>query len=245
MKKNSKELKNFKIPVKAIIISAATGAAMYALAANVFYDINLKRKGLEGDLRQKIYDKVAPDVYNELPGFNEGIEWFNNVEKEKVSIAGKDGINYHADVIPAKKKTNIWIICIHGYTSSPMHMGMYAKIFSEDYGYNVLMPSLNGHADSENDKVTMGWDDRLIIVDWINYLVNEYPDCEIVLHGVSMGAATVMMTCGEELPDNVKCAIEDCGYTSVWDIFDYLIKNVTKVPKSMLTYSIDIITKLI
>jgi len=92
--------------------------------------------------------------------------------------------------------------------------------------------------------LTMGALESRDVADWAEKILEVDPQAKIILHGVSMGAATVMMTCGEELPDNVKCAIEDCGYTSVWDIFDYLIKNVTKVPKSMLTYSIDIVTKL-
>jgi len=244
MKKNHKGSKGFSSSAKAIVISAATGAAVYAFAANLFYNVNLKRQGLEGKFRKKVYDKVADKTYNELPAFNEGKEWFNAQKKEKFTIVSKRGENLYADILRSKKPTDIWVICIHGYTSSPEHMGMYAKYFNGEFDYNVLMPSLNGHADSENDKVTMGWDDRLNIVDWIEFLVNEYPDCKIVLHGVSMGAATVMMTCGEELPDNVKCAIEDCGYTSVWDIFDYQIKNVTKIPRSMLTHSVEMVTKL-
>lgn len=34
-----------------------------------------------------------------------------------------------------------------------------------------------------------------------------------------MGAATVLMASGDELPQNVKAIIADSGYTSVWDIF--------------------------
>ena len=230
--------------LKAVLIGAAAGISTYALVANAFYDINLKRKGLEGKFRQKVYDKVADKTYNELPAFNEGKEWFRQAKKEKVTILSKRDETLYADILRAKRKTNIWVICIHGYTSSPENMGMYAKVFNGEFDYNVLMPSLNGHADSENDKITMGWDDRLNILDWIDYLVGEYPKCKIVLHGVSMGAATVMMTCGEELPKNVRCAVEDCGYTSVFDIFDYQIKNVTKIPKSMLTYSVEMVTKL-
>ena len=244
MKNTNNNGKHFSAPVKAIVISAATGAAVYAIAANVFYSMNLKRQGLEGALRQKIYDAVAGDTYDEMPIFQEGIDWFNNHEKEKVTIVAPTGENLYADVMKAKKPTDVWVICVHGYTSGSMYMGMYAKYFYDEFGYNVLMPSLNGRADSENDKVTMGWDDRLIVVEWIKYLTEKYPECKIVLHGVSMGAATVMMACGEELPDNVKCAVEDCGYTSVWDIFEYQIKNVTKVPKSMLLYSVDMVTKL-
>ena len=44
-----------------------------------------------------------------------------------------------------------------------------------------------------------------------------------------MGGATVMMTVGENLPFNVKCAIEDCGFTSVWDEFKYELKKTYKL----------------
>ena len=37
----------------------------------------------------------------------------------------------------------------------------------------------------------------------------------MVLHGVSMGAATVMMTSGDPLPEYVRAFVEDCGYASV------------------------------
>ena len=39
-----------------------------------------------------------------------------------------------------------------------------------------------------------------------------------------------MMVSGEELPDNVKCIIEDCGYTSVWDEFKLQLKEVFGLP---------------
>ena len=45
-----------------------------------------------------------------------------------------------------------------------------------------------------------------------------------------MGAATVMMTSGEELPANVKCCIADCGFSSVWDEFSNEMKEEFKVP---------------
>ena len=63
----------------------------------------------------------------------------------------------------------------------------------------------------------MGWNDRIDIKAWIDYIINENANAKIVLFGLSMGAATVMMTTGEPLESNVVCAIEDCGYTSVWD----------------------------
>ncbi|WP_431189473.1 hypothetical protein, partial [Escherichia coli] len=65
-------------------------------------------------------------------------------------------------------------------------------------------------------------------VQWINkVLENNGKSQEIVLYGVSMGAATVMMTSGEKLPDNVKAIIEDCGYSSVHDELAYQLDDMS------------------
>ena len=45
-----------------------------------------------------------------------------------------------------------------------------------------------------------------------------------------MGASTVMLAEGEKLPDNVKAAIEDCGYTSIRDQLTYSIGHIFHIP---------------
>lgn len=82
----------------------------------------------------------------------------------------------------------------------------------------------------------MGWHDRLDIIDWINYLIKKDPHAKIIIFGVSMGAATTMMTTGENLPSNVKLAIADCGYTSAWEQFGYNLKQVFHLPKFPVLY---------
>ena len=112
---------------------------------------------------------------------------------------------------------------VHGYTSEQSSIYDIARHYS-DKGYNVLTPDLRAHGLSEGKYVGMGWLDRNDLLLWINYLLKNYRNSEIILHGVSMGAATVMMASGENLPTNVKLIVEDCGYTSVWDIFSFELK---------------------
>lgn len=64
----------------------------------------------------------------------------------------------------------------------------------------------------------------------INKIVESDPEAQIVLYGVSMGGATVMMVSGEDLPQNVKAIVEDCGYTSVWDEFSYQLDVLFGLP---------------
>ena len=65
-----------------------------------------------------------------------------------------------------------------------------------------------------------------------NYAIclHGYPEARILVFGESMGAATAMDVAGESLPANVKCIIEDCGYTSVWDEFSLQLKDVFGLP---------------
>lgn len=59
-----------------------------------------------------------------------------------------------------------------------------------------------------------------------------------------MGAATTMMATGEKLPENVKAAIEDCGYTSAWDILGIRLTKSIKLPRFPFLYSANIVNLL-
>ena len=91
----------------------------------------------------------------------------------------------------------------------------------------------------------MGWRDRCDILKWVEYIVERDPEADIILHGVSMGGAAAMMTSGEPLPANVKCVIEDCGYTSVWDEFANVMKAYSGLPEFPLMYTASFFAKLI
>ena len=86
-------------------------------------------------------------------------------------------------------------------------------------GYNVLIPSMRACGDSEGEYIGMGWLDKDDLQCWIKLITEQAPKSEIILHGSSMGAATVLMASGDNLPENVKAIVADSGYTSVWDIF--------------------------
>lgn len=90
----------------------------------------------------------------------------------------------------------------------------------------------------------MGWLDREDILQWIDYITVRDPQAEIVIHGVSMGAATTMMTAGETTPDAVKAFVEDCGYTSVWDVFSSELQLRFGLPEFPILYTASAVAKL-
>ena len=196
----------------------------YFSVGNYFYNISLNPKT---DKTFVIGEYKETEEYKTWK--QEQLKWLSNNSRDVYITSNNNGnLKLHAYEIN-NTNSNVWTIIIHGYMSQGDEMIEYTKQFNKK-GYNVLLLDLRGHGTSEGDYVGMGWHDRLDIIDWINYIVNKNSENKIILYGISMGAATTMMTTGENLPSNVKLAISDCGYTSTWDEFGYKLKELFNLP---------------
>lgn len=168
---------------------------------------------------------------------------FDQLTKETLWMTNQ-GLKQDAWYVPAETATNKTVIVVHGFTNDKEDMKPYAWMFHE-LGYNVLMPDNMSHGDSEGQIIGYGWNDRLNVIKWAELLVEQNSDSEIILFGVSMGAATVMMASGEEsLPDQVVNIIEDCGYSSVWDELKYQAKEMYNLPAFPILYEVSAISKI-
>lgn len=170
-------------------------------------------------------------------------DWFIMQRPEIKKLINLKGETLTGAQIKQKEPSDLWLIVCHGYNNSPKGMGAYAKGFYEK-GYNVLLPYMRAHAKSEQKMCTMGYYDRYDVVQWINYIVSSNPEAKIVLSGVSMGAATTLLTTGENLPHNVKCAVSDCAFTSCWDEFSVQTKEMFHLPPVVL-YPANTVNKII
>ena len=52
----------------------------------------------------------------------------------------------------------------------------------------------------------------------------------MILHGISMGGATVLMTSGLQLPLQVKGIISDCAFTSAKEVFTHVLHTMIHLP---------------
>ncbi|GGH19840.1 alpha/beta hydrolase [Paenibacillus segetis] len=171
--------------------------------------------------------------------------WWSEQAFEDWSITSDDGLQLHAYYLDAKQPTNRTVILAHGYSGLPENMSGYTKMYREVLGYNVLLPDARGHGKSEGDYIGFGWPERKDYLKWIDKVIEHTgKQSQIVLHGVSMGGATVMMTSGENLPSNVKAIIEDCGYTTVADELRYQMKRMYHLPSFPLVQSTSLLTKI-
>lgn len=201
---------------------------------------NLSREGITHPKR-KLMSKKNQDDFASSPEVILGQLFYEATPSINISIPNREGRHISALVYKHENEDSKYAIVVHGYRSNAKAVSYLARRYY-DKGYNVLIPYLRAHHGSDYEYCTMGWHERLDIVDWINYIDSTSINARIVLHGVSMGAATVLMTTGEPLPDCVVCAVEDCGYTSVYDAYSYKIPKMMKIPAFP---SIDIFRKVI
>lgn len=166
---------------------------------------------------------------------------------EDVYQTAFDGLKLHAAFFPpinensTKKRV---VICFHGYTSQ----GLKDFIGLTDYyfknGYAMLHPDARAHGDSEGKYIGFGCLDRKDALGWVNWVIEKCgEDVEIILHGISMGGATVLMASGLELPPQVKGIVSDCAFTSPKEVFTHVLKTMYHIPSFPIMQGAELMNK--
>lgn len=242
----------FKIPLIILGVISALILFILGFAGNYFYNLALNpdaSKSLvfgepsEEDSSHPDSDQVSQEQTSGATTKESQLWFHENSNFEDVYLTSSDNLKLHSYKITNPTPSHTWVISVHGYMSQGNVLSNPAKHFY-DMGYNVLLPDLRGHGLSEGDYIGMGWDDRNDVIGWIDYILEQDPTAQIVLHGISMGAATVMSVSGEALPSNVKAVIEDCGYTSVWDQFASQLKGLFNLPEFPFMHAASLVTKI-
>jgi len=150
------------------------------------------------------------------PFFKPSFDWFQGVPKEDVHIQGYDSIKLKGVYIPSIDKNSLrTAIVVHGYAGQNTDMLVVAKTYSE-LGFKVLLIDLRGHGLSDGHFSTFGHYESYDIKKWINFVLRTYGSTDkILLHGVSMGAASVLLAAAMDLPTNIKLVVADSPYSSI------------------------------
>ena len=185
----------------------------------------------EAKIRAKNADSY-PFMYKNYPFLRPWVDSLNQAHALRDTfVLNPEGIRLHAYYIAAPQPTKKTAVIVHGYTDNAIRMFMIGYLYNHDLQYNVLLPDLQHQGESGGPAIQMGWKDRLDVMQWMHIANQIYGDStQMVVHGISMGGATTMMVSGEAQPYFVKCFVEDCGYTSVWDEFSHELKSSFHLP---------------
>lgn len=196
--------------------------------------------------------------------------WYDSLQTHHAlhdtTIVAADGAKLHGYYIRAAMPTKRVAVLVHGYQDAALRMLHIAYLYHHDLGANVLMPDLRYHGKTAGESIGMGWNDRLDVRQWAwtassifanvlqkdtsaqvaakessrNTMVNAP---HLVVHGISMGAATTMMLSGADSLPPICAYVEDCGYTSAWDIFKSELRKRYHLPAFPVLYASNALCK--
>ena len=212
-----------------IFVIALIGGSFYMLDYSLAPDPN--RMDTDSCYRQQFED------------YPESQAWVDSLRRidalRDTFLAMPSGERHHAFFVD--RGSTRTALVIHGWRDCAIKFLWLARIYEHELGYNVVMPELHGCGESEGESIQMGWKDRLDVMHWLKTFQTD----TMVVHGVSMGAATTMMLAGEQIPDGINDLrfVEDCGYTSVWDEFAGQLKEQFGLPTFPLMYTTSLLCK--
>jgi len=141
-----------------------------------------------------------------------------------VETESHDGLRLVGHWLEAPQPKRI-IVAMHGWRGSwARDFGLISEFWREQ-GCSVLFAEQRGQGESGGDHIGFGLLERHDCLRWVNWVNENHPGLPVYLAGVSMGATTVLMAGGMELPENVRGILADCGYTSAYDIWKHVAEH--------------------
>lgn len=211
-------------------IAAAVGLAATAaelIASAYMFNKVMTRSRLDTETATQM---SGTDWGKYVPMIEERREFMLSCKHRELYEQSFDGVRLHATYFPRGDEKTV-AICLHGYTSRGMNDYVALSDFYLKKNISMLLPDLRGHGSSQGKYVGFGCLDRRDLMYWINrIIVQNGEDVQIILHGTSLGGATVLMSTGLSLPPQVKGVVSDCGFTSPREVFTHVLKNWYHMP---------------
>ena len=208
-------------------------AVGYAIGA-YFVDYALKRGNDTDPLAPPAACVSIHDKTREVPALPKA-------KSEPWHNVSADGRNLAATHFFPEKTGKRWAILVHGYGRDQRYGRDYAEAYLAR-GYQVLTPDLCASGATEGQYITMGVKESEEVARWAAQIKAYDPEAEIVLHGVSMGAATVLLAAAREDMPGLVAVIEDCGYTSAYEMFANQLGVIFGLPEFPIMPCVDVVS---
>ncbi len=156
-----------------------------------------------------------------------------SIGSETWTIQSSDELSLNAVHYQPAESSGKWVVLVHGYGGNHTTM----REFVDNYlavGYDVLAIDQRAAGDSQGEWLTMGAAEASDVAAWTREIARREPSSKITLHGVSMGAATVMLAAARSDVANLMAVVEDCGYASAYNLFSQLVPVLTPYPATIM-----------
>lgn len=238
--------KKLKKAAKTAVIAGAACAAADAFAAGLSFWRIMTRNGKDFDSIKKM---TGTDWERYQDSIEDGIAQLLERKHEWVEIDSDDGLKLRGIYFPCGDtdggRSGKAALCVHGYSSTGLIDYALIAHYYLKMGMDVLIIDNRAHGRSEGRYVGFGYMDRFDIKRWIKFLIGrEGEDCQILLHGISMGGTAVLMASGTPLPRQVKLIVSDCAFSSAYAELSSVIQKRFHLPPAALMPALNLLTRI-
>lgn len=186
---------------------------------------------------------------NELPdGYNDDAhkaeEKLFALPLEQIEMTAPDGERLIARVLVPQKSNGRLILACHGARSWGIGEFCFISHYFYENGYTLIMPDHRGCGNSGGKYMGYGTHESGDTYLWVDYAKQRFPQLDIFLLGVSMGAATVLMMSPAADDSAIKGIIADCAYTSAWNEFSYHLHRSLHMPDFPILHLCDLYSRI-
>lgn len=226
-----------------LIVAAALFLLFFLLCSLVFNEIAWRKQiRIPAFITNLVAGNEAPDDYERLA--EEKTKELLQKDLEMITLqSGRDTLCAKLWAVETGSKKIVF--ACHGARSSGVREFCFSADFLHRQGFHLFMPDHRGCGESGGKFMGYGTHESEDAMLWLDYILKRFGnDCEILLYGVSMGAATVLMMSGKKLPENVKGVVSDCAYTSAYDEFTYQLRTSFHLPPFPILQGVDLCCRL-
>ena len=217
-----------------LLAAAEAGSSYY------FYRRTMTRNHAKMERTMKM---AGTDWNQHMPFIKKCKEYMLEQPHKDVWVYSEDNLKLHGTWFPQEEAKKV-VICFHGYTSRGMNDYTGLSSYYLKRGYSMLLVDERAHGESEGTYIGFGCLDRLDALKWMDWVIETCgEDVQILLHGTSMGGATVLMASGLDLPSQVKGIISDCAFTSPKEVFTHVLHSMIHLPAFPMMQIADILNR--
>ena len=180
------------------------------------------------------YDFPEGEIYEPFhPKIKKWIDTLRSMDRELMKIKSFDGLTLRGYYYEYSPDSPLELI-FHGYSGNAERdlCGGVERCFA--LGRSAILIDQRGAGMSEGNICSFGINERRDCLSWIEFATEKFgKERPLIIGGISMGASTVMMAAGEDLPKNVVCVMADCGYSSQKEIICKVVKEM-KLPSKII-----------
>lgn len=212
----------------ALIIACAFIIGLLFLLGYITFLATFKRPKFSDPSKHPLHAVLCPNIDSYSESLNFAKADLEKIAFESVYATTADGLKLFARFYKTEG-ASVTVICMHGYSSEGIRDFANVLPYYFSKGFNVLLPDERAHGASEGNYTGLGILEVNDLVVWVAEANKLAPETHIYIHGISSGATAALLYSAKNLPSNVKGIIEDSGYTRLWDVLCYQIKQIYRL----------------